>query len=605
MKKSLLSIIILLLLFAFISCGEQQGDEPPKPDPKPDPEPTTSYSISWYDENGTKLSTTTVDEGTVPSYNYNVTDTAEWDYTFDGWSASQNGDKLSSIPAANADASYYAKVSKVKQKYTLSFSTGEGASSVTSVTQEYGTSISAPETAPTREGFKFMAWFSDAEFKNEVVWPITLEKNVTVYAKWNEKVDIAKYLKALLEGYELSPYSYIPEALRPAYSANAISGDLTSLNYESGVNVSDIPSQGFGEQWNMIIENLTQTEIFLKALSVVETISTSAVTAFNNYLDTNPASTAQYNFKDGIYNVYINFDGKFMSFVVDYTDAIASFGQTTAQIAMKLNIETGEKTVRMQLGDANAIAYTLNENSCDIAVKYLGVRTAYFSATKADDGKVSGHIYEYLTIEGHEIGSAADFYIDDSYAVAVGNKASGTLGFTGTIAEVYNSKTGKLLGYEVEETLSSVTYNTYWFDLKFIEGINSIKTDAEGFYVNGSQELFEAMKVGGFSLKTASRRFDIEFRKQYFYTYNAASEKYEKVSINVPMMFIQEENYATFVADMLSTNGISAVVSVGNATLQKISSSYDELIPIFKQNKANMSSSVIISFIGEKINVSA
>lgn len=600
MKKTILSIIMLLLLLAFVSCGEPQPSDPPNDDP----EPTVSYSIDWYDENGTKLSTTTVNEGNIPSYTYTIADTAEWDYTFLGWAATQNGDTLSSLPAANANTAYYAKILKVKQKYTLHFNAGEAETTPAPTTQEYGASISAPETTPTRDGFNFMGWFSDPEFKNEVVWPITLEENVTVYAKWNEKVDIAKYLEALLAGYKLTPYSYIPEALRPSYAANAISNS-TSINYANNVNISDIPSQGFGEQWNMIIENLSETEIFLKTLSAVETISSGAITAFNNYIDSNPASTAQYKFKDGIYNVFINFNGEIMSFVIDYTDVVASLGQTTVQIAMELDIETDEKAVRMQLGDANAIAYTLNENSCEIAVKYLGVRTAYFSAEKNTDGKVSGHIYEYLTVEGVEIGSAADFYIDDTYAIAVGNKASGTVGFTGTIAEVYDSTTGKLLGYEVEETLSSITYNTFWFDLKFINGINTIKNDAEGFYVNGSQELFEAMKVGGFSLKTGSRRFDIEFRKQYFYTYNASKEKYEKVSLNIPMLFVQEENYNTFADDMLSSNAINANINVGNSVLEKISSSYDELIPIFKENKEKMSSSVIISFIGEKINVSA
>ena len=71
------------------------------------------------------------------------------------------------------------------------------------------------------------------------------------------------------------------------------------------------------------------------------------------------------------------------------------------------------------------------------------------------------------------------------------------------------------------------------------------------------------------------------------------------------MMFIQEENYNSFENDMLSANDITVNIGVGSSALEKISSSYDELIPIFKQNKANMSSSVIISFIGEKINVSA
>ena len=80
------------------------------------------YEVKFYDENGNELSSGYVATGTTPSNDYvGPSDTDEWDYTFEGWATSANGDALSTLPAAGADASYYAKVSKVKKQYEISF----------------------------------------------------------------------------------------------------------------------------------------------------------------------------------------------------------------------------------------------------------------------------------------------------------------------------------------------------------------------------------------------------------------------------------------------------------------------------------------------------
>ena len=49
--------------------------------------PLVDYTVSWYNENGTLIANQTVTEDTIPSRNYAVTDTPEWDYSFDGWSS--------------------------------------------------------------------------------------------------------------------------------------------------------------------------------------------------------------------------------------------------------------------------------------------------------------------------------------------------------------------------------------------------------------------------------------------------------------------------------------------------------------------------------------
>ena len=94
-------------------------------------------------------------------------------------------------------------------------------------------------------------------------------------------------LQALLSGYQLNPYSYIPESMLPTFSKNLVDADDLVSNYSGFVNVSNI-SYGFGEQWHMILDNLEQSKVFFNVLSVVEGLSATSISIFNNYFDKNP-----------------------------------------------------------------------------------------------------------------------------------------------------------------------------------------------------------------------------------------------------------------------------------------------------------------------------
>ena len=597
--KKLLCILCLLLTVTviFTGCKKNKGDDTPTP-----PTAETKYTIGWVDENGNALSSGKVNEGAVPSYTYEVTDTAEWNYTFLGWSASVGGEILSSIPAATADATYYANVSKVKQQYTVTFNS-MGGSSVAPQTVEYGTKVTAPEN-PTYDGHKFVAWSTSATDAIVVDFDKAITTNVEYFAVWNEVIDIKGMLSALLDGYELNPYNYIPESMRADFSQNLVNASDIVSDYSSAVNVSDI-SYGYGEQWHMVLDNLAQTNTFFNVLSVIETVSASSITAFNNYFDSNPADTAHHEFTSGIYNVTVDFNGDILYYVLEYTADIPVFGNQTVQIALAMDAETGEKVVRVQAGDANALTYTMLENSYTFAIKYLGVRRAMFNIERDSDGNVSGNIYEYLTISSVEVASAADFYITEDYVSVIGNKADGMLGFTGYINELYDTDAGKLLGYEVQETLSSIVYNTLWFNLNDVSGINTIKhaivDDKDAFYINGSANKWEAKNVGGIGLKMLSRRFDIEFRTQYVYSYDATEGKYVEHKIQVPMIFVQEENYSTFINDVKSTNNVTVAISVSETDINKILADYDALIPVFIARKDAITPDIIIAYIGSKI----
>jgi len=564
-----------------------------------------NFIITFRDENGNVLDTRECDEGTTPNYNYEVKDTEEWDYTFVGWAETQNGEVVN-ITAATKSTTYYAIVTKVKQQYTITFESN-GGSAVTSITDDYGAKISKPEN-PTKDGYKFIAWTYDAEHKKQVEWPITLTEDLTLYASYNEKVNIKQYLSTLLEGVYQDPYSFIPEQMRPTYAKNHVDGNEVQYDFSKNTKVADIVYGGYGEQWNMVVENINQSEIFYSVLTSAEAIINSSVVIFNNYLDKNTEDTANHQISESNYIAMIDFSFGTLTYVIEYKTSIniPLIGEVNPQIAMVYDVINNQKIVRIQLNDNNALKYISTENAYQFAIEY-GIsglsRKALFQIVRNEEN-IEGHIYEFIQLKDQDvIGSCADFYINEDYVSVVGNKASGMLGFKGYIVELYKTDEGKLLAYEVRETLSilgvSGTYNTLWFNLNDISGITSIKAiENENFgeygnnnhdiYVNGSSSIFEPTK-NKILIQETSRKYDIELRKQYFYGYDSNNELvvYE---VNIPMMFIQADNdkdtnFTDFPSDIYSKNKINASVNVDEKDLSTLQENYAIIVDVFIANK--------------------
>lgn len=583
------------------------------------------FTITFKDENGVTLESKKWDEGTIPSYDYEKQDTAEWDYTVNGWSLTQGGEVIA-IPAVSADATYYAVVTSVKQRYTITFDSN-GGSAVASITDEYGASIEEP-SKPTREGYKFVAWSTDAAGSNKVTWPLTLTKNEKLYANWNEKVDIKSYLNSLISAAEQDPYSYIPAKMKQSNSANHVAASEVAYDFTSSTNVSDIKYGGFGEQWHMVIENIQQSELFFSVLTLGEAAINSSVVLFNNYLDKNPDDTASHTLKETKYTAKLTFKDGILAYTIQYKTNlnIPFFGNVMPQVDMTYNVATSEKAVRIQLTENNAMKYVSTADTYAFAIQY-GVkavsRKAYFQLNRLQDESIQGHIYEFVQFKDKDmVPSCADFYIGKTYTSVVGNKASGLVGFKGYINELYKTNEGKLLCYEVRETLTvlgiSGQYNTLWFNLNDINGITSVKAIANenntgnytnknpyDVYLNGSSSKFEPTynkKLG----KNTSRKYDVEFRKQYFYGYQ--EDKLVEYETKIPMMFIQDNNdkdtnFDDFPSDILSKSGITASVKLAQADLNKVRDDYAKLIDVFIANKDTVTGTTIETYIGGAIEI--
>ena len=578
------------------------------------------FTITFKDEEDRVLESKKWDKGSTPSYNYVKNDTAEWDYTVQGWAASLNGTVIT-IPAVSADATYWAVVSKVKQRYTITFESN-GGTSVASITEDYGTEVAKP-TDPKKDNHSFVAWSYDNAGSQVVSWPLTLVKNEKLYANWNETINIKSYLQTLMAVVGHDPYSYIPEKMQPENSDNHVTAASVNYDFTQFNNVSNINYGGFGEQWHMVIENIKESERFYTVLSLGEAAMNASVALFNNYLDNNPGTTATHSLNETAYTAKIDFHNGLLVYSIRYKTnfTIPLFGEVTPQVDMTYNISTLEKAVRIQLSENNAMRYVVTDNSYAFGIKY-GVTTvsrkAYFQINRLQDESIQGHISEFVQYKDKDlVPSCADFYINDTYTTVVGNKASGMPGFTGYINELYKTNQGRLLGYEVRETFTkwgvTATYHTLWFNLNNISGIvnvKAIKNDETTFglgannnhdiYLNNSTTIFEPTYNTKLMVKT-SRKYDVEMRKQYFYGYNEG--QFTEYEVQLPMMFIQADhdgytNFSDFPSDILSKSGINASVNLNQTHLNKIQSDYATYIDIFIQNKDNVTGATIEQFIG-------
>ena len=109
------------------------------------------YTVKFQNEDGSELQSSEVAYGETPAYNGETPTkaaTTEHSYTFAGWTPE--------ITAVTGDATYTATYTETADQYTITFDT-DGGSAIAPITQDYGTAVTAPAD-PTRTGYTFAGW---------------------------------------------------------------------------------------------------------------------------------------------------------------------------------------------------------------------------------------------------------------------------------------------------------------------------------------------------------------------------------------------------------------------------------------------------------------
>lgn len=145
----------------------------------------------------------------------------------------------------NVYANYLFKEEPVKE-FTVTFDTC-GGDKMDSIT----TSIISSEPIPTRNGYTFLGWYLENTYFNKVTFPYEVKQNITLYAKWGEK---------------------LPTSISFVVSAEGV---LTEVNGISETNnVVIIPNQVNNIEVKEIKKELFLNNIYIEKLVIPETVTT-------------------------------------------------------------------------------------------------------------------------------------------------------------------------------------------------------------------------------------------------------------------------------------------------------------------------------------------
>jgi uncharacterized repeat protein (TIGR02543 family) len=136
------------------------------------------YTISFDENGGSAVANVTQDYGTKINTAPVSTKTG---YTLEGWYADSGLTLKIVFPyTITADATLYAKWTI--NEYTVSFNEN-GGSSVSNITEDFNTIIAAAPVS-TKTGYTLQGWYTEETLTNKLIFPYTIQSNVTLHAKW-------------------------------------------------------------------------------------------------------------------------------------------------------------------------------------------------------------------------------------------------------------------------------------------------------------------------------------------------------------------------------------------------------------------------------------
>ncbi|MEK4231363.1 InlB B-repeat-containing protein [Solibacillus sp. FSL H8-0538] len=148
-----------------------------------------TYTVK-YNGNGSVIGTVPTDSGAYAkdasvTVAGNSGDLEKVGYTFTGWNTKADGTGTAYLPNTTltmGEENIILYAQWAINKYDVTFETN-GGSTVSTVTVDYNKVLTAP-TAPTKTGFTFEGWYSDADLNTAYVFSTPVTSHLSLYAKW-------------------------------------------------------------------------------------------------------------------------------------------------------------------------------------------------------------------------------------------------------------------------------------------------------------------------------------------------------------------------------------------------------------------------------------
>lgn len=388
------------------------------------------------------------------------------------------------------------------------------------------------------------------------------------------------------------PWTFLPESFA---LENKVYKGSPSMNYTSFVNVSAIPNTGIGKQMNILYDIMLDIENVMGYLDPIYQTANTLATAYQTFINENP---------DDYNNFTTTIAGVSVTIILDegYNLTI-SYNDISLELYY-INFEDGYiYGGRLFITEANVIKYEVTEDSFVIAARLFGTFRAHIEFTRDDDG-VRGSLYHFVGVNEVGINTRALLHVGNTHTTIIGEKGDFLIqATTKRNVEVYDNQTGLMVGSEVKESVPIVgTYDTMWYPLGNLTGINNIKViatangnNANSIYINNKDTLFVTHNT-----LTGARQYDIELKTQYFYTFNATTDEYTKIELQIPMFFIwRAYEESTGYTQVNSRNSITVTNTTTATDKNAIYYGYDVLLPIYDTIRENMTPQAVIDYIAQ------
>ena len=144
--------------------------------------PKAKHTVRYVTGTDVSIPNATVDDGDelpLPA------DQTRDGYRFLGWYDSETGgNRLDGTNTVTSDVTAYARWERIIPTYTLSYDLNGGDGTIAPVILNEGDKVKIPATDPTRDGHRFLGWFTASDGGDKVTSDTVVNGNMTVYAQW-------------------------------------------------------------------------------------------------------------------------------------------------------------------------------------------------------------------------------------------------------------------------------------------------------------------------------------------------------------------------------------------------------------------------------------